>query len=182
MVHLAKLGLPRLLIAVGIAVGLQATAMAAEPAPTAMLERVVLLVRDRPAVVAFYRDVLGYTEEGTTIGAGPYPEGNPFGFPGGSHIDLTYVKSTDGAYIAVMSTDAKLPDVVQPAGNVAAWNGVTLVHVVKGVDAIYERAKSAGVVIIQPPTLSRSGRSRQFFLRDPVGTRLELNEMLPGKK
>ena len=39
---------------------------AAEPAPTAALQRVVLLVRDRPAVVAFYLDVLGYKEEGTT--------------------------------------------------------------------------------------------------------------------
>lgn len=161
---------------------LSAPVVAAEPVPTTTLERVVLLVRDRPAVVAFYRDVLGYKEEGTTLGAGPYPEGNPFGFPGGSHIDLTYVKSTDGAFIAVMSTDAKLPDIVQPAGNVAAWNGVTLVHVVKGVDEIYNRAKAAGVVITQPPTLSRSGRSRQLFIRDPVGTRLELNEMLPGKK
>ena len=59
---------------------------------------------------------------------------------------------------------------------------MTLVHVVKGVDEIYERAKKAGVVIIQPPTLSRSGRSRQLFIRDPIGTRLELNEMLPGKQ
>lgn len=162
-----------------LAVLLWGTASAAEPAAT--LQRAAMFVKDRPAVVAFYRDVLGYAEGVTTLGAGPYAAGNPWGLPAGAHIDLTYLKSADGAFMAVMSTDAALPELARAPGGGNAFSEIALVHTVTGLDAIHARAKAAGAVILQPPKLSASGKARQMFLRDPAGTRIELNEMLPAQ-
>jgi catechol 2,3-dioxygenase-like lactoylglutathione lyase family enzyme len=149
---------------------------------TVTLLRAAFFVKDRPAVVAFYRDVLGYTEGATTIGAGPYPDGNAWGLPAGAHIDLTYLKSDDGAFVAVMSTDAQLPEVGRPTGTANAWNDVVLIHMVKNIDAIYARAVAAGATVLQPPKLAASGRAKQMFLRDPAGIRLEFNEILSDGK
>jgi catechol 2,3-dioxygenase-like lactoylglutathione lyase family enzyme len=158
-------------------------ATAAEPAAgVATLQRAAIMVKDRPATVKFYREVLGYTEEPTSTGI-RLPPGHPLGMPSDAVLSMTYMKSHDGAFVAVMGVDTQeMGAVSRPSGSANAYNDVMLVHVVTGIEAIHARAVAGGYTVLSPPVLSRSGRAKQMFLRDPNGIKIELNEMIEQKK
>lgn len=154
------------------------SSIAAEPDAFATLQRAAVMVKDRPATVKFYREVLGYTEEPSVTGI-KLPADHPLGLPPDAVISMTYMKSRDGAYVAVMGVDSpSLPTLQRPTGKENAYNDVILVHVVTNVDEIYKRALAGGYTVLAPPTLSRTGAAKQMFMRDPNGIKIELNEIL----
>jgi catechol 2,3-dioxygenase-like lactoylglutathione lyase family enzyme len=156
------------------------TGAAAQDVPEsfATLQRAAVMVKDRPATVKFYRDVLGYAEEQTTTDI-KLPPDHPLGLPPDAVLSMTYMKSRDGAYMALMGVDSKsLPTLQRPTGSDNAYNDVILVHVVKNVDDIYKRAIAGGYTVLTPPKLSRTGAAKQLFMRDPNGIKIELNEIL----
>jgi catechol 2,3-dioxygenase-like lactoylglutathione lyase family enzyme len=171
------------LFAILIVCALSAAARAEDPAAgIATLQRAAIMVKDRPATVKFYRDVLGYTEEPSSTDIRLAPD-HPLGMPPDAVLSMTYMKSKDGAYVAVMGVDTKdMDEVSRPSGSTNAYNDVMLVHVVTGIEAIHARAVAGGYAVLAPPTLSRSGRAKQMFLRDPNGIKIELNEILEQKK
>ncbi|MDX2144763.1 MAG: VOC family protein [Rhodospirillaceae bacterium] len=173
----------RIAILLAFAIGLTAPSAAAEPAAgVATLQRAAIMVKNRPATVKFYREVLGYTEEPTSTDI-RLPTDHPLGMPPDAVLSMTYMKSLDGAFVAVMGVDSKeMGTVTRPTGNANAYNDVMLVHVVTGIEAIHARAVAGGYTVLSPPILSRSGRAKQMFLRDPNGIKIELNEMIEPKK
>jgi catechol 2,3-dioxygenase-like lactoylglutathione lyase family enzyme len=164
------------LAAAGTAVG---TAGAAESVSATYL-RTAIFVKDRAATVKFFRDVMGY-EEGPT---GPVEApAEALGLPPDAKVTLTALKSKDGAGLSIMGVDsAALASLARPSGIANAGGDVMLVHQVTGIDEIHARAKAGGYEVLMPPRLSRTGKSKQMFLRDPNRVRLELYEMLPEKK
>ncbi|MCB2106540.1 MAG: VOC family protein [Rhodobacteraceae bacterium] len=149
-----------------------------QAAPHATLQRAAVMVKDRPATVAFYRDVLGYVEEQSATGI-TLPPDHPLGLPPDAIVSMSYMKSRDGAYVAVMGVDSEsLPTLDHPQGSDNAYNDVILVHVVTDADEIYRRALAGGYTVLGPPKLSRTGAAKQLFLRDPNGIKIELNQML----
>lgn len=145
----------------------------------ATLTRAAFFVAKPDATITFYKDVLGYEEGKTARNVGPYDADNAWGIPAGSHLRLTYLKSRDGAYVAVMGLeDAHLETLQRPDGVANAFGDVMLIHLVQNMDEVYARAMAGGYEVIKPPTLSGSGTSKQMFLRDPNGIRVELNEIL----
>jgi catechol 2,3-dioxygenase-like lactoylglutathione lyase family enzyme len=158
---------------------MSSAALAADPPDSyATLQRAAVMVKDRPATVKFYRDILGYAEEQTSTDIKLAPD-HPLGLPPDAVISMTYMKSHEGAFVAVMGVDSKTMPVLQrPTGNDNAYNDVILVHVVKGVDEIYKRAVAGGYTVLGAPKLSRTGAAKQLFMRDPNGIKLELNEIL----
>jgi catechol 2,3-dioxygenase-like lactoylglutathione lyase family enzyme len=160
---------------------LLATASAAAqdtPDAYATLQRAAVMVKDRPATVKFYRDVLGYAEEQTTTDVKLAPD-HPLGLPSDAVLSMTYMKSRDGAYVAVMGVDSQtLPTLERPTGSGNAYNDVMLVHIVRNVDEIYKRAMAGGYTVLSAPRLSRTGAAKQMLMRDPNGIKLELNEIL----
>lgn len=173
----------RLGLTLVFALGLTTPAVAAEQGMgVATLQRAAIMVKDRPATVKFYREVLGYTEEPSSTDI-RLPPDHPLGMPSDAVLSMTYMKSQDGAFVAVMGVDSKeMGAVTRPTGNANAYNDVMLVHVVTGIEAIHARAVAGGYTVLHPPTLSRSGRAKQMFLRDPNGIKIELNEMIQQKK
>ena len=166
------------ILALLAALSLSSPSWAADLESYATLQRAAVMVKDRPATVKFYRDVLGYTEEPTATDI-KLPPDHPLGLPPDAVISMTYMKSRDGAYVAVMGVDSKtMPLLQRPTGTNKSYNDIILVHVVQNVDAIYERAKAGGYEILNPPKLSRTGAAKQMFLRDPNGIKIELNEIL----
>ena len=162
-----------------VALCIASSAMAADmPESYATLQRAAVMVKDRPATVKFYRDVLGYAEEHTTTDI-KLPPDHPLGLPPDAVLSMTYMKSRDGAYMALMGVDSKsLPTLQRPTGSDNAYNDVILVHVVKNIDDIYKRAIAGGYTVLTPPKLSRTGAAKQLFMRDPNGIKIELNEIL----
>jgi catechol 2,3-dioxygenase-like lactoylglutathione lyase family enzyme len=157
-----------------------AASLAQEPG-YATLTRAAFFVADPAATITFYEQVLGYDEAKTSRNVGPYPVDNAWGIPAGSHLRLTYLKSRDGAYVAVMGLeDAELEPLARPNGVTNAFGDVMLIHLVQDIDAVHTRAIAGGYEVIKPPTRSASGASKQMFLRDPNGIRIELNEILPA--
>jgi catechol 2,3-dioxygenase-like lactoylglutathione lyase family enzyme len=152
------------------------------------LTRAAFFVAEPDATIIFYKDVLGYEEGKTSRNVGPYDADNAWGIPAGSHLRMTYLKSRDGAYVAVMGLeDASLGTLLRPDGVANAFGDVMLIHLVKNMDEVYSRAIAGGYDVIKPPIFSGSGTSKQMFLRDPNGIRVELNEILtatprPGPK
>lgn len=145
----------------------------------ATLTRAAFFVAEPESTITFYKDVLGYEEGKTARNVGPYDADNAWGIPAGSHLRLTYMKSRDGAYVAVMGLeDASLDTLPRPDGVANAFGDVMLIHLVQDMDEVYARALAGGYDVIKPPTLSSSGTSKQMFLRDPNGIRVELNEIL----
>jgi catechol 2,3-dioxygenase-like lactoylglutathione lyase family enzyme len=172
--------------AIAVALLLTASAHAEDkPASTeayATLERAAIMVQDRPATVKFYRDVLGYTEESSGTGI-KLPPGHPLGLPPEATLSMSYMKSRDGAYVALMGVDdAGLAPIDRPKGKGNAYNDVFLVHVTNNVDEIHRRAVAGGYEVLSPPTLSRTGRAKQMLLRDPNGIKIEINQMIEPKK
>lgn len=145
----------------------------------ATLTRAAFFVAEPNATIAFYKDVLGYEEGNTARNVGPYNADNAWGIPAGSHLRLTYLKSRDGAYVAVMGLeDASLDALHRPGGIANAFGDVMLIHLVQNMDDVYARVLAGGYEVIKQPTLSATGTSKQMFLRDPNGIRVELNEIL----
>ncbi len=155
---------------------------ASPPEAYATLERAAIMVKDRPATVKFYRDVLGYTEESSGTGI-KLPPGHPLGLPPEAVLSMSYMKSRDGAYVALMGVeDAGLSSINRPTGKGNAYNDVFLVHVTNNVDEIHRRAVAGGYEVLSPPTLSRTGRAKQMLLRDPNGIKIEINQMIEAAK
>jgi catechol 2,3-dioxygenase-like lactoylglutathione lyase family enzyme len=145
----------------------------------ATLTRAAFFVAKPDSTIAFYKDVLGYEEGKTARNVGPYDADNAWGIPAGSHLRLTYMKSRDGAYVAVMGLeDDSLETLPRPDGIANAFGDVMLIHLVQNMDEIYARARAGGYEVLKPPTLSSTGTSKKMFLRDPNGIRVELNETL----
>jgi catechol 2,3-dioxygenase-like lactoylglutathione lyase family enzyme len=143
------------------------------------LTRAAFFVAEPDSTITFYKVVLGYEEGTTARDVGPYPADNAWGIPEGSHLRLTYLKSRDGAYVAVMGLeDSELESLTRPPGATNAYGDVMLIHLVNNIDEVHARATAGGYDVIKPPTLSTSGTSKQMFLRDPNGIRIELNEIL----
>jgi catechol 2,3-dioxygenase-like lactoylglutathione lyase family enzyme len=148
----------------------------------ATLQRVAVMVKDRPATVKFYKEVLGYAEEPPVTGV-TLPPDHPLGLPSDAVISMSYMKSKDGAYVAVMGVESKsLPTLDRPTGRDNAYNDVILVHVVDDVEAIHARALAGGYEVLNAPKLSRTGGAKQMFLRDPNGLKIELNQILKPPK
>lgn len=85
--------------------------------------------------ITFYKDVLGYEEGKTSRNVGPYAEDNAWDIPAGSHLRLTYLKSRNGAYVAVMVLeDTALETLARPDGLASAFGDVMLIHLVRGID------------------------------------------------
>lgn len=167
-------------VAVSVLIGVAASAASEEinKDAYATLERAAIMVKDRPASVAFYRDVLGYEEQQSGTGI-KLPPDHPLGLPPDAVVSMTYMKSRDGAYVALMGVESdSLPTLDRPTGSDNAYNDIILVHVVTDVEEIHRRAVAGGYTVLSPPHLSRSGRAKQMFLRDPNGIKLELNQML----
>lgn len=144
----------------------------------ATLQRVAIMVKDRPATVKFYRDVLGYVEESSGTGI-TLPPDHPLSLPPDAVLSMSYMKSRDGAYVALMGVDSKnLGTLDRPKGKANAYNDVILVHEVHNIAAIHKRAVAGGYEVLSAPTLSRSGKAMQMIMRDPNGVKIELNEML----
>lgn len=151
----------------------------AQESAYATLTRAAFFAANPEATIKFYKDVLLYEEGETARNVGPYPADNAWGIPEGSHLRLTYLKSHDGAYVAVMGLeDTTLETLARPDGATNAFGDVMLIHLVKNIDEIHERALTGGYSVVKPPTLSASGYSKQMFLRDPNGIRIELNEIV----
>ena len=97
----------------------------------------------------------------------------------GHTCGLTYLKSRNGAYVAVMGLDdAALETLARPDGVANAFGDVMLIHLVRGIDEVHARAVAGGYRVIKAPILSVTGASKQIFLREPNGIRIELNEIL----
>lgn len=166
--------------AILLSMSAQAQEKPATPGPEvyATLERAAIMVKDRPAAVKFYRDVLGYTEETSGVGI-KLPPGHPLNLPPEATLSMSYMKSHDGAYVALMGVDdAGLSPLDRPGGKGNAYNDVMLVHVTNNVDEIHRRAVAGGYEVLSAPTLSRTGRAKQMLLRDPNGIKIEINQML----
>ncbi len=149
-----------------------------QPEAFATLERAAIMVKDRAATVKFYRDVLGYVEESTGTGI-KLPPGHPLGLPAEATVSMSYMKSHDGAYVALMGVeDAGLAPIDRPTGRDNAYNDVMLVHVTNNIDELHRRAVAGGYEVLSSPTLSRTGRAKQMLLRDPNGIKIEINQML----
>lgn len=145
----------------------------------ATLTRAAFFVAEPETTITFYKQVLGYEEGPTARDVGPYAADNAWGIPEGSHLRLTYLKSKEGAYVAVMGLeDSSLKPLTRPMGVTNALGDVMLIHLVNNIDGIHARALERGHEVIKPPTLSANGTSKQMFLRDPNGIRIELNEIL----
>lgn len=163
----------------GLLAGLCSAPSLAQDEAYATLTRAAFFVAEPDATITFYKDVLGYEEGKTARNVGPYDADNAWGIPAGSHLRLTYLKSREGAYVAVMGLeDARLDTLPRPGGTANAFGDVMLIHLVQNMDEVYARALAGGYEVIKPPTLSGSGTSKQMFLRDPNGIRVELNEIL----
>lgn len=148
----------------------------------ATLQRVAVMVKDRPATVKFYKEVLGYAEEPSSTGI-TLPPDHPLGLPADAVISMSYMKSKDGAYVAVMGVESKsLPTLQRPSGRDNAYNDIILVHVVNDVEEIHRRAVAGGYEVLNAPKLSRTGGAKQMFLRDPNGLKIELNQILKPAK
>ena len=163
------------------AIGLLAAAPAFADGPVAStLLRTAIFVKDRAATVAFYRGVMGYDEVGTGPVVGFV---DAIGLPSNAKVTLTTLKSKDGAGLAIMGVESKSFGNLARAKGVANASGdVMLVHQVTGIDEIYARAKAGHYTVLRPPMLSSTGKSKQMFLRDPSGIRLELYEMQTDAK
>ena len=153
-------------------------ASAAEVSST--LLRTAIFVKDRPATVKFFRDVMGYEELTTN----PVDEpAEAMGLPKDAKVTLTGMKSKDGAGLSIMGVEsAQFTGLSRPKGIVNASGDVMLVHQVTGITEIYTRAKAGGYEVLMAPRPSKTGKSLQMFLRDPNHVRLELYELLPEKK
>ena len=105
-----------------------------------------LYTDDLPAMVGFYRDVLGLTpviDQGATV----------------------ILRVNEGAYLGVSNLAHR------PRGT----DGV-MVTFVRDVDAEYERLSALGVAFEGPPATLVGGTVYAVFLRDPAGYHLEIQE------
>ncbi len=158
---------------------LAALPVAAETPVSSTLLRTAIFVKDRPATVAFFRDVMGYEDIGTA------PVENPaeaMGLPADARVTITTLKSKDGAGLSIMGIEsASFGPLARPKGIVNAGGDIMLVHQVTGITEIHTRAVAGHYTVLMAPKLSRTGKSVQMFLRDPNGVRIELYELLPNK-
>ena len=154
--------------------------VAAEAPVSSTLLRTAIFVKDRPATVAFFCNVMGYEDIGTT----PVESfAEAMGFPVDAKVTLTTLRSKDGAGLSIMGVESSSFGLLgRPNGIVNASGDVMLVHQVTGISEIHARAIAGHYTVLMAPKLSRTGKSMQMFMRDPNGVRIELYELLPTEK
>jgi uncharacterized glyoxalase superfamily protein PhnB len=108
---------------------------------------ICLVTQNVPALVAFYKQVLGVDADGDE-----------------THAELRI----PGAGIAIFSTTGM--EEMAPASMRAAGSGnITLMFEVADVDAEYARLKALGVEVVKPPETYPWG-ARAAWFRDPDGS------------
>lgn len=145
---------------------------------TARFDRATFIVKDMQQSLSFWRDVMQFELlfEPREL---PRLENEYLGWTKDGVLRFARLQSPDGAGIGLM--EIRQPDF--PDLNIAkypnAHGSVIFVHVAKDIEALYERAQKAGAVL-KPLGLSRSGRSKQMYLKSPSGHVLEIYELLPA--
>ena len=123
------------MVKIGLLIGLfllLASPATAQNDAYATLTRAAFFAANPEETIKFYKDVLGYEEGDTARNVGPYPADNAWGIPEGSHLRLPYLKSRDGAYVAVLGLeDSTLEAMPRPNGVTNAYGDVMLIHLVK---------------------------------------------------
>lgn len=152
----------------------------AESLGTAKFDRASLIVKDMEKSLSFWRDVMQFEVlfEPRQL---PPIENTYLGWTKEAVLTFTRLQSPDGAGIGLM--EIKQPDFpdLGTERTTNAYGSVIFVHVAKDIDALHKRASEAGAVL-KPLGLSRSGRSKQMYLRSPSGHVLEIYELLPTEK
>jgi uncharacterized glyoxalase superfamily protein PhnB len=120
---------------------------------------ICLITNDVPVLAGFYTEVLGVKAEGDDVHA---------------------VLSTDGASIAIFSTEAMegmAPRSMQGAG---CGSFITMFEA-EDVDAEYERLKALNVEFVMLPTTHPWG-ARSFWFRDPDGNIVDFFAVVKGQE
>lgn len=149
----------------------------AEEAGKARFDRATFIVKDMEESLAFWRDVMQFELlfEPRKL---PPLDNEYLGWTKEGVLRFARLQSPDGAGIGLMEiTQPGFPDLnIEKYPN--AHGSVVFVHVATDIEALYKRAKEAGAVL-KPLGLSRSGRSKQMYLKSPSGHLLEIYELLP---
>lgn len=125
--------------------------------------RIMLLVDDIPACVAFYRDVLGFTPA-VLVEGDIYAE-----FDTGSVRLSLYSREMLAGLIGTQTMPA--PSTGQ--------DRLLLSIAVEDVDAAYRDLRAKGVTFVTPPTDRPVWALRTAHFRDPDGNLLEINQNIP---
>ncbi len=150
----------------------------AETEGTAQFDRASLIVKGMEASLEFWRDVMKFELlfEPRKL---PPLDNEYLGWTKQGELTFARLQSPDGAGIGLMEIKQPgFPD-LELGEQLNAHGSVIFVHVAKDIDALYERAQRAGAVL-KPLGLSRSGRSKQMYLKSPSGHVLEIYELLPA--
>ncbi|MDD2877482.1 MAG: VOC family protein [Acidiphilium sp.] len=128
-------------------------------------EHVGIRVTDRARAVAFY-ETLGWREE-TDL---PDNIANEMVNDAGVHINLIFNGVARDENRNILQDEAiKYPGVTHPA------------FVIENMDALLATFARAGIRVTQGPEII-AGRRKACFIRDPDGTVLEFDEMLPNQR
>ncbi len=154
-----------------------ASPVQAETSGTARFDRASLIVKDMEQSLFFWRHVMQFDLlfEPRQL---PPLENEYLGWTKDAVLTFARLQSPDGAGIGLMEIKQPgFPDLeLEKYPN--AHGSVIFVHVAKDIEALHKRALAAGAVL-KPLGLSRSGRSKQMYLRSPSGHVLEIYELLP---
>ncbi|WP_108811983.1 VOC family protein [Sphingorhabdus sp. Alg231-15] len=170
----------QLIISLVAAFLVSASPVQAETSGTARFDRASLIVKDMEQSLLFWRDVMQFDLlfEPRQL---PPLENEYLGWTKNAVLTFARLQSPDGAGIGLMEIKQPgFPDLeLEKYPN--AHGSVIFVHVAKDIEALHNRALAAGTVL-KPLGLSRSGRSRQMYLRSPSGHVLEIYELLPTEE
>jgi len=152
-------------------------AMAEEKNGTATFLRTSLVVKNMDASLSFWRDVMNYEVARGPLEL-PRAANEYLGWTADAVVRFASLHSSDGLGIGLLEVKQEGFAEVNIQNNPTGYGGVVLVHRAKNIDALYERARKANAVF-KPLGLSRSGLSKQMFLKSPSGHVVEIYELLP---
>ena len=125
--------------------------------------RIMLLVDDMPACVAFYRDVLGFTPA-VLVEGDIYAE-----FDTGSVRISLYGREMLAGLIGTQDLPIPTPGQDRLLVSIA----------VEDIDAAYRDLTAQGVTFVTPPTDRPVWALRTAHFRDPDGNLIEINQHIP---
>lgn len=169
----------KLMLSVATIVLLCGVSAKAEEPGTARFDRASLIVKDMEKSLSFWRNVMQFELlfEPRQL---PPIENEYLGWRKEAVLTFARLQSPDGAGIGLMEIkQPNFPD-LNLEENTNAYGSVIFVHVAKDIEQLYTRAQKVGAVV-KPLGLSRSGRSKQMYLRSPSGHVLEIYELLPAE-
>jgi catechol 2,3-dioxygenase-like lactoylglutathione lyase family enzyme len=134
-----------------------------------------IVVSDMSSSLPFYRDLLGLEVWWDQIEDGPMIEAVT-GVKG-ARIHTVKMKAPNGTSIELLQY-LNSPGPVPALSNA---NDVGCNHVafqVVDLEALYQKAKAAGIRFNTPPVVAANGKAKVTYCRDPEGVYLELVEVL----